>query len=279
MTRNSKVLFATNAGALINEGWPVLPLHFPMDGGCSCRRSRCSSIGKHPITSQGLRDASLDERVIQVWSAACPAANIGIAAGGQSGFFVLDIDEKSGGFDSLRDLERTWGELPDTVRVLTGGGGVHYYFAYPKSGFVKTRVSLCPGIDVRSDGSYVVAPPSVHASGRTYEWEIDHSPDDIYLRPAPDWLVSLINDHQHSTSMARDLELMNVLGEGSRNMTLTRLVGLLLGNGIPKGLVLRLTKAFNEKYARPPLPNSEIEQIVMSIGRREASKNQRRFHD
>jgi hypothetical protein len=67
-------------------------------------------------------------------------------------------------------LIATHGPLPETPVVLTGGGGKHYYFRHP-GGYIKSvAAALGPGLDIKGEGGFVVAPPSLHASGRRYEW-------------------------------------------------------------------------------------------------------------
>ena len=153
-----------------SRGWAVLPLHNPTASlPCSCGLADCSSPGKHPCTDHGVKDATTDENTIRSWWKEHPTANVGIATGSVSGIAVLDIDPRHDGDDSLALLEREHGRLPDTVVVSTGGGGKHLYFKRP-GGRAPNRTNLLPGIDVRGDGGFVVAPPSRHVSGGSYQW-------------------------------------------------------------------------------------------------------------
>lgn len=127
---------------------------------------------------------------VEAWFADHPDANIGIVTGVVSELIVIDIDPAHGGDDSLTELERRHGPLPRTVEVLTGGGGRHFYFRHP-GGVVHNKVGLAPGIDLRGDGGVIVAPPSIHPSGRRYEWEVSHHPDDTRLARMPAWLLLL----------------------------------------------------------------------------------------
>jgi hypothetical protein len=118
------------------RGWRVFPLHSPTFDGCSCGSRNCKNAGKHPRTLHGLKDASTDDAVIRGWWKQWPEANIGIATGPKSGFFVLDVDGEDGQA-SLKILEAL-GQLPQTLCAYTGrkgsGGectGFHLYFTWP----------------------------------------------------------------------------------------------------------------------------------------------------
>lgn len=173
-------------------GWPVLPLHFiKPGGGCSCGDAHLTtpnSVGKHPhhaLVPHGVHDASADENKVREWFTRIPNANIGIATGAPSGFDVLDVDPRNGGDDTLAEVERVHGKLPDTALALTGGGGYHYLFRHDGS---RVR-SPGRGIDVKSTGGYIVVEPSGHASGGTYAWEGSADPTEGYaIADAPGWL-------------------------------------------------------------------------------------------
>ena len=134
-------------------GLPVLPL-----------------AGKVPRIEGGLTRASADVAVVAEWWRRWPDANIGIRTGAESGLVVVDVDVQHGGAGTLKALERERGQLPRTAEVLTGGGGRHLLFRHPGRDVRNSAGQLGPGLDVRGDGGYVVAPPSVHENGRQYRW-------------------------------------------------------------------------------------------------------------
>jgi len=147
----------------------------------------CRPGNKEPITAHGYKDATDDGgKLVPQWKK-CPKANIGIATGERSRIVVLDVDPRNGGFESLAELERVHGPLPLTPTVDTGGDGLHYYFALPPGVRVKS-FKLAPGLDVQIDGAYVIAPPSVHPSGKRYAWKVP--PGKTPLAPAPSWLLA-----------------------------------------------------------------------------------------
>ncbi|MBP2444836.1 bifunctional DNA primase/polymerase [Rhizobium leguminosarum] len=106
---------------------------------------------------------------------------VGIVTGAQSGIFVVDPDEKNGkqGIAALAAA----GELPPTYTVRTRSGGRHLYFRHPGNGVrIKTISEILPGVDVRGDGGYVVAP-----GNNGYE-VIDGNP----MAEAPSWLLEMV---------------------------------------------------------------------------------------
>lgn len=75
--------------------WHVIPLHWIENGQCSCKGKTVNcKPGKHPLTKNGVKDATLDPSAIREWWSRWPQANIGIACGEKSGIFVLDVDMK-----------------------------------------------------------------------------------------------------------------------------------------------------------------------------------------
>ena len=175
------------------RGWPVLALHTPIDNKCSCGKE-CGTPGKHPRyheddLASGAHSATTDPSIINRWWQRWPVANIGIATG-QDSFDALDadIDDTVNGLETLADFQLEHGPLPETVEQITGGGGRQFFFEY--SGELANRVRFADGLDTRSDGGLVVVPPSLHISGKRYEW---HSPPDkVELAKCPGWLLKII---------------------------------------------------------------------------------------
>lgn len=139
------------------KGWAVLPLHsVTSDGACTCGRADCKSPGKHPLTRNGLNDATTDEATIVQWWNQFPLANIGIATGEKSGFVVLDIDGPEGE-KSLSEIEAKFGPLPETL-ISTTGRGRHLLFKCPTIP-VKSRAGIWNAgskLDSRGNGGYIV---------------------------------------------------------------------------------------------------------------------------
>jgi hypothetical protein len=234
------------------RGWRVFPLN-----------------GKVPLGgSNGCLGATSDPAAVALWPS---GSNVGIATG--RGLVVLDVDCHHGGGDSLADLERRHGRLPATVSAETGGGGEHHYFS-SRARIKNSAGKLGPGLDVRGEGGYVVAPPSVHPdTGCAYVW--DNHPDDVKLAPLPGWLAQLLaeqsNGHARSASEWRQLAA-NGATEGARNDLTARLAGHLLARGVDPFVALELVLAWNRNRNRPPLADGEVARTVESIARKEAAK-------
>ena len=129
-----------------------------------------------------------------------PSANVGIACGPDSGFFVLDIDTLAAhgkdGFASLREMEKIYGPLPDTRKAISPTGSEHLLFEWPEDVSVKNDADLAgyPGIDVRGEGGMIVAVPSLKPGVGAYKWQNKYTIANI---PAA-WL-ELVADKTHRT--------------------------------------------------------------------------------
>lgn len=183
----SRMLKAARYYAQID--WPVIPLHSVKDGRCTCNRDNCNSPGKHPMTRHGVKDASTDLDVVARWWKRWPDANVGVATGGAVGV-VLDVDGPAGE-KSLQELIALNGALPDTIEAVTGSGGRHILFEAPSIA-IRNKVRFAPGLDVRTDGGYIVVTPSVHTSGQDYTWK--RSPREAKHAAAPKWLTDLMTE-------------------------------------------------------------------------------------
>ena len=202
--------------AYAEAGFPVFPVHWATLGVCSCGDSGCKSKGKHPRTRNGSHDATCDVAQIRSWWSAWPDASIGLATGRASGIFVVDID-RGDERDGFLWLDAMGDELPATPRAVTPSGGVHLVFKYPADHTVKqSSDQVCRGVDVRSDGGYVVAYPSIGANGVAYVWEDD--PREHAAPDAPAWLLDMIGHAQERVRQSGALRwrVNEMLDEGKR---------------------------------------------------------------
>ena len=155
---------------LYNQDFKLIELYgIDEQGNCTCRYgAKCNCAGKHPVKSSWQENyiKSLAELKYILNNHKNP--NFGIVTG--NGLVVIDIDKRHGGFESLEKIEHSLNELDEPIMIVkTGGDGLHLY--YKTDEVVRNRTNLLPGVDVRGDGGYVVAPASKHKSGNYYEIE------------------------------------------------------------------------------------------------------------
>lgn len=161
-------------------GWRVFPIE----------RGMKRPIGR--LTPRGHLEATTDEATIRAWWGAVPDAGIGVAVAA-SGLVVLDVDPRNGGHFDLERIEAERGALLTDVQAFTGGGGLHLVFLAP-SDTGRLPGKLARGIDLKADG-YIVVEPSVHPSGKTYEWEASSNPlDGAVPSPLPGWIADMARD-------------------------------------------------------------------------------------
>ena len=198
------------------RGWRCFPVHTMLgNGSCSCGNPACTHIGKHPAVNWSSFATNVMADLLPFWSDDKPFCyNIGIATGSQSGITVIDIDNKHDGLQNWRNIAIELGENKvDTYTVATGGGGIHLYFQY--SDAIKTGTNvLGPGIDVRNNGGYIVAPPSLHQSGSSYSIKDANRP----LSPFPLEVLklgSLLSEKQKQQQKLNKLDMPSLAKVGA----------------------------------------------------------------
>ena len=262
------------------RGFAVLPLYgIREDGNCECaQRAICKSSGKHPRTQHGVNDAPNDVSQIAKWWTEWPNANIGIATGKKSNLFVIDVDLKSGGHETMKKKLIELGPLPKTVRAESGGGGYHLLFLQPDFDVKKDSDSKTfgPGVDVLGEGAYFVAVPSRHKSGASYRFLKGRGFASRSLKPICDpWLKVLRDFSQRLVLSKLDPSKKqtdhgsDVFIEGQRNTRLASLAGQYRQQGCEyPELLVKLTAA-NLERCKPPLADDEVDSIARSVSRYE----------
>jgi hypothetical protein len=192
---------------------------------------------------------------------------------------VVDVDGPEGA-KSLEALEAQHGPLPPTLSASTGRG-VHRYYRCPEGvSIAGSAGKLGTGVDVRGKGGYVIAPPSVHASGKRYEWIAEGVP----IAELPEWIAELLKprerqqgnvrairptgdaDQRHALAALEDeAQIVRVAPEGTRNHTLNTAaynLGQLVANGsiTESEVVEQLTASAQAAN----LPDHEIERTISS---------------
>jgi Bifunctional DNA primase/polymerase, N-terminal/Primase C terminal 1 (PriCT-1) len=242
----------------MGRGWSIIPI---------------KPGGKRPLVGwEQFQQRPPGEAEVCHWFRTWRDAGVGIMTGAVSGLVVLDVDVRHGGDVALEQLEREHGRLPTTVECQTGGGGRHLYFAHPRA-VVRNRVGLARGVDIRADGGYVVAPPSLHASGLRYVWVDGRAPANVGIAPLPDWLRRSAIDEptRRGYPIAHWRRLVcEGVPAGERNNTLASLAGHLLRHRVDAVVVMELLLCWNRSRCRPPLANEEVAAVVTSISHLQA---------
>lgn len=174
---------------------------------------------KMPLCAGGFKSASMDSAQLQEWNRKFPDCNIGIPTGHINGLLVVDVDGEQG-LHSLAQLEQQHSKL--IAPTVITGKGKHLYFKMPANTDIKSSVSkIANHIDIRANGAYVVAPPSLHENGNRYIWKnFDFSQD---FPQAPEWLLDIIFNTENENSRIEELlEEISSAPEGKRNDTLYR---------------------------------------------------------
>jgi hypothetical protein len=147
----------------------------------------CAPRSKDPLKgSHGFEDATTNPATIRRRFGCAQNYNLAVRTGMASRIWVLDIDPRHGGDKSLAELERAHGALPPTRTVKTGDGWHLWWRTDCPVPSSHPKRPIAPGIDAKGDPGYVLVPPSIHPSGRTYEWLSSDPP-----ATAPNWLVRL----------------------------------------------------------------------------------------
>ena len=177
----------------------VVPAAFPAPG----------TQWKRPIVKWREHENTLvDDGTFNTWfPPSMPSKNqMGIITGACSGIFVVDLDTHKGPsamqwWNGLLEVENYGVDL-ETAIVTTGGGGKQYYFRTP-DGWTPPTNKTAIGVDIRGQGGFVMAPPSLHESGREYVWDAGCEPWDTGLLEAPQWLCDAIDKLVASNSQDR----------------------------------------------------------------------------
>lgn len=286
------------------NGWKLLQCHgIDNTGRCTCSKPHAEpkDTGKHPVLTMWNSKASDDEMVVDAWWTNNPGYNIGVYCQ-PSGFFVIDIDPRSGGLESFEkfDAEVGAGALPKTVMAYTGSythkgkpaRGLHmFYRCDPEEVLIGNLKNLgLSGIDIKHNG-YVLLAPSRHFSGVTYDWVEGHAPWEIQMAEAPEELLSLLrkrsrksNSHlgESDWSFMSDLDfkgekvdiqkiLQEGIDEGSRAVDVYKLACALANkygtSPDARMMIETMMIRFNHEKIRPPLELEGPNSLLMHVHR------------
>lgn len=236
----------------VKLGWPVLPV---------------KSRGKEPLTTHGVKDATLDPKIIREWWAKWPNANVGIRTGVK--FWVLDIDPAKGGDESLMNLVGRHTAIAETLQQMTGGGGRHYLFEPPDQMTIGRHLGVWPGIDVIGEPGYILGAPSIHPSGKPYMWDGSVPITKQTLSQANPWLLIEIMAATNGHHADRPpFELPKAIPQGERHPHLFRMGCSMRRKGCERDEILAALLEVNQKRCEPPYDRDHIGKLADDICRR-----------
>lgn len=239
-------LFIQHAMAYLEAGISVIPLK-----------------SKEKIPPDNFKWAEFQNRLatqeeVEAWAFRWKELNLGIVTGMVSNLVVIDIDGQEG----MKSSEEV--EIPkDTASAMTGKG-YHIFCRYPDGLVIKNAVGIHDHIDIRGDGGYVVAAPSLHASGSEYTWLNDNIRE---LATLPDWVIQHSYPNYNTTSSQNQPTIgtsSEVISEGGRNDYIFRLACALRNRGLSRMAILAALNTENLVSCLPPLQDFEIERIIDS---------------
>ena len=226
--------------------------------------------GKKPCTPNGCKDAKTDKRAINYWWDKWECSNIGIATGPTSRLVVIDLDiSDEKGKDGYKELEK-WqevnGKFPQTARALSGSGGMHYYFRTDEK--YKNRAGILPGVDVRGEGGYIVAPPSIHPNGNAYKWI--ESPEEVGIAEVDEVVKKFLSmkevekSHPDANGLPTKKFVLPIgaIPSGQRNDTIFRLASSLQSQGFSDAAISAAVNQVNVEQCSPPLESAEVETLI-----------------
>jgi len=204
------------------------------------------------------RRATADE--ISHWWDKWPRALIGIVTGQISRLFVIDCDTVDG-YNSIEKL------LPDSLEIPTARtprGGWHFYFQYPEDSDLTTKAGIMPGVDIRGEGGYIIAVPSINAEGKSYTWQISIA-DIAELPSLPHSLKSaLINKSTlYRAGVDTFVDTAIFYNAGTRNSDLFTMANALARNKLQRNFINQTIEIL-AKNCTPSYPSEEIATIISS---------------
>jgi DnaB helicase-like protein/bifunctional DNA primase/polymerase-like protein/primase-like protein len=223
----------------------------------------CEPKGKRPLVDWKIyqeRQATQEE--ITQWWTDWPDANVALVLG--QGLFAVDVD----GPDGHVALKNHGIDIQPTTPTSLTGRGVHYFF----TGTQSDKVAFLPHVDIRGKG-IVIAPPSVHASGKQYTWLSGLE----YIQEAPDALISILRRSVVPPVPSGDgapwlAEALAGVSAGKRDATCTRLAGYFLGKGTPKEAVVQMLLSWADRCT-PKFDTYSVIKCVDSIAQKEGPHN------
>lgn len=236
----------------------------------------CSADKKPLISWLPYQDKRATEDEIRIWWGKYPKANIGIVTGLISGITVLDCDSD----DAISKFQEVY---KGTTACAKTPRGLHYYFKYEPG--VRNTVKIAGlDLDLRGDGGYVVAPPSVNSEGLSYTWQIkmvDSSALDSLESLISFFYISKSQENGYKNGSHKSQESQSVTEyfvSGRRDSDLFHAANCLIKGYAEGEFVYQVIKTLAEN-CNPPFPEKEVEAKIQSAIERGKRKDKNIMQD
>jgi len=214
---------------------------------------------------------------IKKWVSQWPGAMIGIVTGEISGVFVVDCD-------SQEAYEKIQAMLPECflTAIVKTPRGYHIYLLYPADRQIGNATGIMPGVDVRGEGGYIIAPPSVNAEGKVYEWLL--SIFEVGAAPMPDAIYNIINNNSipyrggcgqdnnpKTTKTTNDHKDHKMFENGRRDNDLFHTANCLVKGGMPEVEISQVLENLIVSWGETP-DRKWIEAKIISASKRDDAR-------
>jgi hypothetical protein len=191
------------------------------------------------------------ELEVRQWFKQWPDCNIGIVTGKISNLTVIDCDSQT----AIEYFHQGYQGRTPCVKTPKG---MHFYFAYQEG--VRNTARLTNSIDVRSEGGYVVAPPSMNGNGVAYRFINDLS---FALDSFNNCFLSSVYIGDVRNSSYNSLQTLQYLTEGRRDEDLFHVANCLVKGGAEQQLVTQVLNIIAQN-CEPPFPTKEVDAKIKS---------------
>ncbi|MCK4388079.1 MAG: bifunctional DNA primase/polymerase [Dehalococcoidia bacterium] len=203
-------------------------------------------------------------------------SNVGIICGGASqGLVTLCFNTKDGAETFYGDI---WEQVRKQAIVVGTKRGPHVYLRSDKP--IKSEIIAWQGVgswlEIRGDGNYIIAPPSLHPSGIKYRFLSEcHTImkvtdlDDFITKRLKELGISRERDAQVKAGESWVTEALKGVGHGIRDVTCTRLAGY-FKNSLSMGVTTSILKDWATRCEQPPVAptsftDADVEKCVTSV--------------
>jgi len=248
-----------------------------LDTALSYRRQGFSVIpikakDKRPLVQwETYQTEPASEETLRHWFEPSGNANVGLVTGAVSDCIVVDLDSQEAR-DKLKSLLGDH-DLSAVPRSRTGKGW-QLFFKHPGVS-IPNRTGVFPNVDIRGDGGYVVAPPSIHPNGKEYKWEV---PLNGHLPELPGKLLALIQAPSHNEQGYRErfdtAKALAGVPEGQRDATVFKLACKLRNADVPREMAEELILESARNCQPPFSERAALDKVARAYQRYEPRDQQ-----